>query len=113
MYYPKGSLSLGSAGYHPRPGRLDYLLLPSLCRRNQLKLAFLTPEWLAERAAVCSDHEIAAELGVKGGSQCLERKRERFRRYWLERSSSWWKDKVGARALVEALPSDLDSASSR
>ena len=68
MYYPKGSLSLGSAGYHPRPGRLDYLLLPSLCRRNQLKLAFLTPESLAERAAVCSDHEIAAELGVHAAS---------------------------------------------
>lgn len=49
----------------------------------------------------------------EGGPRRLERKYERFRRYWLERSSSWWKDKVGARALVEALPSGLDSASSR
>lgn len=38
-----------------------------------------------------------------GGSERLERKYKRFHRYWLERSSSWWKDKVGARALVEAV----------
>lgn len=49
----------------------------------------------------------------EGGTARMERKFLRFSRYWLERSSSWWKDKVGARALVEALPADLASASSR
>lgn len=49
----------------------------------------------------------------EGGPTRMERKFLRFSRYWLERSSSWWKDKVGARALVEALPTGLVSASSR
>lgn len=49
----------------------------------------------------------------QGGAMRMERKFLRFSSYWLERSSSWWKDKAGARALVEALPAGLASASSR
>lgn len=47
------------------------------------------------------------------GSSKLERKFQRFKVYWLEKSSSYWKDKVGTRALVDSLPSVLDSESSR
>jgi len=49
----------------------------------------------------------------EGGASRMERKFLRFSRYWLNRESSWWKDKTGARALVEALPTGLVSASSR
>jgi hypothetical protein len=49
----------------------------------------------------------------EGGPMRMERKFLRFSRYWLNRESSWWKDKAGARALVEALPAGLASASSR
>ena len=49
----------------------------------------------------------------EGGPSRLERKFLRFSKYWLNRESSWWKDKTGARALVEALPAGPASASSR
>lgn len=49
----------------------------------------------------------------KGGSSMLNRKFKRFKTYWLEKTSSYWKDKVGTRALVDSLLSDLDSESSR
>lgn len=49
----------------------------------------------------------------KSGSSQMERKFRRFNQYWLERTSSYWKDKVGTRALVDSLPSVLDSESSR
>lgn len=49
----------------------------------------------------------------KSGSDQLHRKFQRFKAYWLERTSSYWKDKMGTRALVDSLPSELDSESSR
>ena len=48
-----------------------------------------------------------------GGSNMLNRKFKRFKTYWLEKTSSYWKDKVGTRALVDSLPSVLDLESSR
>ena len=62
-------------------------------RRDQLVL-----DWLYSAAS--------------GPSQ-MERKFLRYRDYWLDRTSSYWKDKVGTRALVDSLLSDLDSESSR
>lgn len=49
----------------------------------------------------------------QGGLIRMERKFLRFSKYWLERESSWWKDRAGARALVEELPAVLASSSSR
>jgi hypothetical protein len=49
----------------------------------------------------------------KSGFSQMERKFRRFNQYWLERTSSYWKDKIGTRALVDSLPSVLDSESSR
>jgi hypothetical protein len=46
-------------------------------------------------------------------NETMERKFLRYRDYWLDRTSSYWKDKVGTRALVDSLLSDLDSESSR
>jgi hypothetical protein len=48
-----------------------------------------------------------------GGPARLERKYKRYLDYWVNKVSSYWKDKVGARALVEALPAGLASASIR
>lgn len=48
-----------------------------------------------------------------GGPVCVDRKRSRYLDYWVNKTSSYWKDKVGARALVEALPAGLASASIR
>lgn len=78
------------------------------------------------QVSTATNREVFVLQGVRGdqpvlewiyspqGGECrMERKFQRFSQYWLERRSSWWKDRVGARALVEALPSKLDSASSR
>lgn len=48
-----------------------------------------------------------------GGPIRVERKYNRYLDYWVNKVSSYWKDKVGARALVEALPAGLASASIR
>jgi len=44
---------------------------------------------------------------------CLNRKLSRFETYWLLKTASYWKDKVGSRAFVDPLPSGLDSGSTR
>ena len=44
---------------------------------------------------------------------CLDRKLSRFETYWLFKTASYWKDKVGFRAFVDPLPSVLDSGSTR
>lgn len=44
---------------------------------------------------------------------CLERKLLRFKTYWLMKTASYWRDKVGSRAFVDPLLSGLDSGSTR
>ena len=44
---------------------------------------------------------------------CLERKLLRFETYWLMKTASYWRDKVGSRAFVDPLLSGLDSESTR